>query len=156
MLTPSTRLRLQAILDRIGADQPVTLQERIYVQKFADRDQGVAAWLLQARRRQLQQTPVDGKPKDGIDHLLEQMNLLKDENSHLKKECFSGKTELMKATEVIGAFKDLPPIYKVTDKDSIFQMVAAVLLHVMNIIMRKTQQVTRLRTLTQVIFQREL
>ncbi len=75
MLTPSTRLRLQAILDRIGADQPVTLHERIYVQKFADRDQGVAAWLLQARRRQLQQTPVDGKPKDGIDHLLEQMNL---------------------------------------------------------------------------------
>jgi hypothetical protein len=75
MLTPSTRLRLQAILDRIGADQPVTLQERIYVQKFADRDQGVAAWLLQARRRQLRQTPVDGKPKDGIDHLLEQMNL---------------------------------------------------------------------------------
>jgi len=46
MLTPSTRLRLQAILDRIGSDQPVTLQERIYVQKFADRDQGVAAGLI--------------------------------------------------------------------------------------------------------------
>jgi hypothetical protein len=75
MLTPSTRLRLQAILDRIGSDQPVTLQERIYVQKFADRDQGVAAWLLKARRRQLQQSPVESSPKDGIDHLLEQMNL---------------------------------------------------------------------------------
>jgi hypothetical protein len=81
---------------------------------------------------------------------------LKEENSHLKKECFSSKTELMKATEVIGAYKDLPPIHKVTDKDSIFQMITAVLLHVMNIIMRKTQQVTRLHTLTQVIFQREL
>lgn len=75
MITPGTRLRLQAILDRIESDQPVTLQERIYVQKFADRDQGVAAWLLQARRRQLQQSPLERTRKDGIDHLLEQMNL---------------------------------------------------------------------------------
>jgi hypothetical protein len=75
MLTPSTRLRLQGILERIGSDQPVSLQERIYVQKFADRDQGVAAWLLQARRRQLQQLPQDSMARDGIDHLLEQMNL---------------------------------------------------------------------------------
>jgi hypothetical protein len=75
MLTPSTRLRLQEIIERIGADQPVTLQERIYVQKFADRDQGVASWLLQARRRQLQQFPPDSQARDGIDHFLEQMNL---------------------------------------------------------------------------------
>jgi hypothetical protein len=72
MLTPTTRLRLQAILEKIGADQPVTLQERIYVQKFADRDQGVAAWLLRARRQQRQQGP---RAQDGIDHLLEQLNL---------------------------------------------------------------------------------
>lgn len=75
MLTPSTRLRLQGILKRIGSDQPVSLQERIYVQKFADRDQGVAAWLLQARRRQLQHLPQDSMARDGIDHLLEQMYL---------------------------------------------------------------------------------
>ena len=37
MHTPSTRLRLQAILERIGADQAVSLQERIDGQKFADR-----------------------------------------------------------------------------------------------------------------------
>ena len=70
MLTPSTRLRLQAILERIGSDQPVSLQERIYVQKFADRDQGVAGWLLKARRRQQQQTPADG-----LDQLLSDLNL---------------------------------------------------------------------------------
>ena len=75
MLTPNTRLRIQSILDRIGSDQPVSLQERIYVQKFADRDQGVAAWLLKARRRQLQQSPEEPQTMDGIDHLLEQMNL---------------------------------------------------------------------------------
>lgn len=74
MLTPSTRLRLQAILEKIGSDQPVSLQERIYVQKFADRDQGVAAWLLRARRQQ-QQGPGLPSARDGIDHLLEQMNL---------------------------------------------------------------------------------
>lgn len=75
MLTPSTRLRLQAILARISTDQPVTLQERIYVQKFADRDQGVAAWLLNARRRQLRQSPSPSAARDGIDQLLEQMHL---------------------------------------------------------------------------------
>ncbi|MFN6337588.1 MAG: hypothetical protein ACK41W_02505 [Cyanobacteriota bacterium] len=75
MLTPSTRLRLQAILERIGADQPVSLRERIYVQKFADRDQGVAAWLLRARRRQMGQAAGEAPRRDGIDHFLEQMNL---------------------------------------------------------------------------------
>ena len=75
MLTPTTRLRLQAIIAKIGADQPVTLQERIYVQKFADRDQGVAAWLLNARRRQRQQSLLPTPARDGIDALLEQMNL---------------------------------------------------------------------------------
>ncbi|MFN9629558.1 MAG: hypothetical protein ACK59A_04920 [Cyanobacteriota bacterium] len=75
MLTPNTRLRLQDILERIGADQPVTLQERIYVQKFADRDQGVAAWLLKARRRQRHQAPPSPRGTDGIDHLLDQLNL---------------------------------------------------------------------------------
>lgn len=75
MLTPTTRLRLQAIIAKIGADQPVTLQERIYVQKFADRDQGVAAWLLTARRQQRQQSLLPAPARDGIDALLEQMNL---------------------------------------------------------------------------------
>lgn len=75
MLTPGTRLRLQAILERIGNDQPVSLPERIYVQKFADRDQGVAAWLLEARRRQLRPAAAPAHSADGIDALLEQMNL---------------------------------------------------------------------------------
>ena len=70
MLTPTTRLRLQEILSRIRDDEPVTLQERIYLQKFADRDQGVAGWLRQARRQQMGQE--DG---DGIDRLLADMNL---------------------------------------------------------------------------------
>ena len=55
MLTTQTRLRLQAILQRLAAGNPVTLRERIDLQKFADRDQTVAAWLRRARRCQRQQ-----------------------------------------------------------------------------------------------------
>jgi hypothetical protein len=70
MLTPATRLRLQEILGRIGRDEPVSLRERIYVQKFADRDASVAAWLRKASRRQRGEMP-----SDGIDRLLDGMNL---------------------------------------------------------------------------------
>jgi len=70
MLSPTTRLRLQGILDRISQDQPVTLQERIYLQKFADRDQGVADWLRRARRQRSQTSSADG-----IDRFLDALNL---------------------------------------------------------------------------------
>ena len=70
MLTPATRLRLQAILERIGHDEPVTLQERIDVQKFADHDQRVALWLRQARRRRCESAPADG-----IDRFLDALQL---------------------------------------------------------------------------------
>lgn len=69
MLTPSTRLRLQGILQRIGNDQPVTLDERIYVQKFADRDRIVASWLRQARRRR------QGDGGDGVDRFLADLDI---------------------------------------------------------------------------------
>jgi len=69
-VTPSTRLRLQEILERIGQNRPVALAERIKLQKYADRDRRVADWLRQARRRQLQQ-----RPAEGLDQLLEGLNL---------------------------------------------------------------------------------
>ena len=70
MLSPSTRLRLQEILTRISRDQPVSLQERIELQKHADRHPSVAGWLRQARR--LRCRPRAG---DGIDRLLDELNL---------------------------------------------------------------------------------
>lgn len=69
MLTPATRLRLQEILRRIAADQPVSLQERITVQKYADRDRSVATWLHRARRQQ------QARSGDGVDRLLAQLDL---------------------------------------------------------------------------------
>ena len=70
MLTPSTRLRLQAIIHRIADSQPVSLQERILVQKYADRDPTVWTWLRRARRQQQCITP-----RDGLDGFLAQMDL---------------------------------------------------------------------------------
>lgn len=70
MLTPSTRLRLQGILARISRDEPVTLQERIELQKYADRNAVVAGWLRAARRRRCQP-----RPADGIERLLHDLNL---------------------------------------------------------------------------------
>ena len=70
MLSTSTRLRLNKILERIANDLPVSLSERVYLHKYADRDQTVASWLHKARR--LQQNK---KPEDGIDQLLGDLEL---------------------------------------------------------------------------------
>ena len=69
MLTPATRLRLQEILTRLGNNASVSLQERIYLQKFADRDRSVATWLHQARRRQ------QAALGDGLDRLMADLDL---------------------------------------------------------------------------------
>lgn len=70
MLTPSTRLRIQNIIGRIANSEPISLKERIYVQKFADRDPSVWGWLKQAQRQQL-----EGLPKPGLDRFLADMNI---------------------------------------------------------------------------------
>jgi hypothetical protein len=69
MLTPSTRLRLQDILRRLGQGDPVSLVERIHLQKYADRDPVVGGWLRQAQRQQ------QINCGDGIDRLMGQLEL---------------------------------------------------------------------------------
>jgi hypothetical protein len=70
MLTPSTRLRLQGIIKRIANAESVSLEERIYIQKFADRDPSVWGWLKQAQRHQ-----QEGWPREGLDRFLADMNI---------------------------------------------------------------------------------
>lgn len=70
MLTPNTRLRLQDIIGRIAESQPVSLRERIYVQKFADRDASVWSWLRRAQREQSQ-----GKSDTDLEIFMAQMDL---------------------------------------------------------------------------------
>lgn len=50
--------------------EDVGLEDRIYLQKFADRDVTVWGWLRQAQR-----ISQSGMPKDGADRLLSELNL---------------------------------------------------------------------------------
>tara|TARA_B100000700_G_C14555637_1_gene628668 strand:+ start:174 stop:473 length:300 start_codon:yes stop_codon:yes gene_type:complete len=70
MLSTSTRLKIQEILGRLEKAETVTFQERIYLKKFADRDQSVASWLLRAKRRQ----QYSNNP-DEIESLLNDLNI---------------------------------------------------------------------------------
>ena len=69
MLTTSTRVRIQEILTRIARGNEVSLAERIYVNKYASRDQNVSAWLRKAshhQRNKVNYNPID-ELIDGLD-----------------------------------------------------------------------------------------
>tara|TARA_Y100001968_G_scaffold121683_2_gene110735 strand:- start:1193 stop:1480 length:288 start_codon:yes stop_codon:yes gene_type:complete len=53
------RIRIKNILNRLANSEEVTLQERIYVGKFADKDQTVASWLSKAKQIQKSECPSD-------------------------------------------------------------------------------------------------
>ena len=62
MLTTSTRVRIKEILTRIAQGKEVTLEERIYINKYASRNQNVSAWLRKAshlQRNKLTSNPID-------------------------------------------------------------------------------------------------
>lgn len=71
MLTTKTRLKLQDILTRLSKNEAVSLDERILVQKHADRNSTVWHWLRKARsiqaRGNLEQGSMGG--------FMQQMNL---------------------------------------------------------------------------------
>lgn len=71
MLTAKTRLKLQDILTRLSKNEVVSLEERILVQKYADRNSTVWHWLRKARSIQakgnLEQSSMGG--------FMQQMNL---------------------------------------------------------------------------------
>ena len=62
MLTTSARIRIQEILRRIANGSEVTLEERIYINKYSSRNQNVSAWLRKAshlQRNKLKTSPID-------------------------------------------------------------------------------------------------
>jgi hypothetical protein len=70
MLTTNTRLTLQAILKRMARGEPVSLKDRVLLQKYADRDRTVMGWLHRAQRqRQRSEAP------SGVDALLDDLDL---------------------------------------------------------------------------------
>ena len=74
MLTTTSRLRIQEILTRLSTGKQVTLEERIYINKYATRNQNVSIWLRKASRIQRQE-----KIKNQIDELLNGLDLSADE-----------------------------------------------------------------------------
>ena len=69
MLTTSTRIRIQEILTRIANGNKVTLEERIYINKYASKNQNVSAWLRKASHVQsnkISSNPID-KLINGLD-----------------------------------------------------------------------------------------
>ena len=64
MLTTSTRIRIQKILHRIAKGNEVTLEERIYLNKYASSNQNVSAWLRKASY--LQRTKLNSNPTDEL------------------------------------------------------------------------------------------
>ena len=62
MLTTSARIQIQEILTRISKGKKVTLEERIYINKYASSNQNVSAWLRKAsylQRNKLESNPTD-------------------------------------------------------------------------------------------------
>lgn len=62
MLSTSSRLKIQEILKRIASGDVVTLEERIYINKYATRNQNVSGWLRKAsylQRKKLSCDPID-------------------------------------------------------------------------------------------------
>ena len=74
MLTTSTRLRIQEILIRLSQGNRVTLEERIYIYKYAAKNQNVSSWLRKASHLQR-----NGPVSDPIDELLNGLDLNSDE-----------------------------------------------------------------------------
>jgi len=74
MLTTTSRLRIQEILTRLSMGKQVTLEERIYMNKYATRNQNVSSWLRKASRIQRQE-----KINNQIDELLNGLDLSADE-----------------------------------------------------------------------------
>ena len=74
MLTTSSRLRIQEILTRLSMGNKVTLEERIYINKYATKNQNVSSWLRKATQVQRKQSN-----SDPIDELLNGLDLISEE-----------------------------------------------------------------------------
>ena len=66
LLSNAKRLKIQGIIKRIAQDKSITLEERIFVEKFAHHNSTISLWLKKANSFRRNGTKNDG----GIDCLL--------------------------------------------------------------------------------------
>ena len=95
MLSTSSRLRIQEVLIRLAMGKKVTLEERIYINKFATRNQQVSSWLRQAsnvqRNKQIS-NPLD-ELLNGLDLCPSEPNSTYNPDQDDLGEWFSGGSE---------------------------------------------------------------
>ena len=74
MLSTSSRLRIQEILSRLATGDLVSLEERIYINKHATKNQNVSSWLRKALLKQRKQNT-----SNPLDELLNGLDLCSEE-----------------------------------------------------------------------------
>ena len=70
LLNHQKRLKIQGIIKRIAQDKSITLEERIYVEKFANHNSTISLWLKKASSYRR-----NGIKNDGIDNLLQSFGI---------------------------------------------------------------------------------
>ena len=80
LLSNQKRLKIQGIIKRIAQDKSITLEDRIYVEKFAQYNSTISLWLKKANSFRRNGVRSDG----GIDSLLQSFGIdgLNDENHY--------------------------------------------------------------------------
>ncbi len=92
MLTTSARLRIQEILTRVAKGNKVTLEERIYINKYASSNQNVSNWLRKAsylQRNKYKNNPID-ELLSGLDLCSSDPHATYDQENDDLGEWFSG------------------------------------------------------------------
>tara|TARA_Y100001968_G_C19028580_1_gene558706 strand:+ start:292 stop:594 length:303 start_codon:yes stop_codon:yes gene_type:complete len=92
MLTTTSRLRIQEILNRLAMGRRVTLEERIYINKYAAKNQNVSTWLRKAslmQRKKNTCNPLD-ELLDGLDLTSEEPHSTYNPDQDDLGEWFSG------------------------------------------------------------------
>ncbi len=81
MISKKEKDQINEILKRISSGKEVTLQERVYLQQFADKDQTISSWLNKATNNQ------QLNPLDPIENLLNDLGLFSpDPQSYYKPD----------------------------------------------------------------------
>ena len=92
MLTTSSRLRIQEILNRLAMGDKVTLEERIYINKYPTNNQKVSTCLRRAshiQRNKHKSNPID-ELLNGLDLCSEEPNSTYNPDQDDLGEWFSG------------------------------------------------------------------
>ena len=71
LLSNQKRLKIHGIIKRIAHDQSISLEERIYIEKFAQHNSTISLWLKKANSFRRNGIKNDG----GIDNLLQSFGI---------------------------------------------------------------------------------